>query len=660
MKRLVFAATVLLFPAFSTPVPAWTAHSAVPIVVSTTDDGVAGSLRDVMSIADANPDLSVIEFNIPGPGPHTIALTSPLPTLLHPVIIDGFSEPGSARNTNPVGQPSNAVILITLNGAAAGANATGLYLRNDATVAGLAIINFSGMGMLLVGGTFTVEGCHIGVNAAGGTAGPNVFNGIYLDESYGSHIGGVTPGARNVISGNGRDGIAVNKSGNCWIQGNYIGVAADGVTPVPNIESGVALLDDAIFHTIGGAPASNCSPAPQGINLIAHNGGDGIEVSEIGAVDPDEISILSNIIHSNGGLGIDLGPNGITLNDFQDVDAGGNGRQNYPNISSAEDSTIKFTLGSTPNTTFVVQFFRNASCDGTGNGEGQVFMSQMNVTTNANGSSGEFMTCGLIPPNSIVTATATAPNGSTSEFSPCVTSRNTTLGTDIWVGVPDEDGALVANLFFEQVTSTGNTFVTPGAMPPEPVPGAFFLSDPPVYYDISTTAGYNTALGVDVCLRYDETTLAGDEADVLLLHYDTALGEWVDVTTTRDTAANFVCGHVSTLSPFVAAVPNTLVGVGVPKAPAQFALRANVPNPFNPVTSIAYDVPAGGAHVAITVFDVAGRKVRTLVDRRRDAGTWTVQWNGSDDRGRGVASGVYFYRMQAGSFTETRRMVLLK
>jgi flagellar hook assembly protein FlgD len=79
-------------------------------------------------------------------------------------------------------------------------------------------------------------------------------------------------------------------------------------------------------------------------------------------------------------------------------------------------------------------------------------------------------------------------------------------------------------------------------------------------------------------------------------------------------------------------------------------LHANIPNPFNPVTTIQYDVPAGGADVNIAVFDVSGRRVRTLVNEHRNAGRFSAQWNGADDRGGRVASGVYFYRMRAGDF----------
>jgi flagellar hook assembly protein FlgD len=76
--------------------------------------------------------------------------------------------------------------------------------------------------------------------------------------------------------------------------------------------------------------------------------------------------------------------------------------------------------------------------------------------------------------------------------------------------------------------------------------------------------------------------------------------------------------------------------------------------------NVSYDVPSGGSHVSIGIYDAAGRLVRTLVDESRPAGNFTIEWNGRDQRGRAVASGIYFYRMTAGSFNDTKKMVLLK
>jgi len=87
----------------------------------------------------------------------------------------------------------------------------------------------------------------------------------------------------------------------------------------------------------------------------------------------------------------------------------------------------------------------------------------------------------------------------------------------------------------------------------------------------------------------------------------------------------------------------------------------NYPNPFNPRTTIAYTVPSPGGHVRITIYDLAGRKVRTLVDNAKADGEYTVTWRGLDDRGRELASGVYFYRVEIGEiYRADRKMILLR
>jgi FlgD Ig-like domain len=109
-----------------------------------------------------------------------------------------------------------------------------------------------------------------------------------------------------------------------------------------------------------------------------------------------------------------------------------------------------------------------------------------------------------------------------------------------------------------------------------------------------------------------------------------------------------------------AANAGSVTPVEDPAVPRSFALHANVPNPFNPATTIRYDVPAGAANVEIAVFDVTGRRVRTLVEGVLPAGQHSVTWDGHDDRGATATSGIYFCRMSAGSFVQTRKMALLK
>jgi hypothetical protein len=94
--------------------------------------------------------------------------------------------------------------------------------------------------------------------------------------------------------------------------------------------------------------------------------------------------------------------------------------------------------------------------------------------------------------------------------------------------------------------------------------------------------------------------------------------------------------------------------------PARFELGAPRPNPFGGTTSIGYAVPGNGAKVTLSVFDVAGRRVRTLVDAATVGGRYVATWDGRDDAGRRVTSGVYFYRMDAGLFSAVRKVTVLK
>ncbi len=102
-------------------------------------------------------------------------------------------------------------------------------------------------------------------------------------------------------------------------------------------------------------------------------------------------------------------------------------------------------------------------------------------------------------------------------------------------------------------------------------------------------------------------------------------------------------------------------GAGPASLPTAFSLAQNVPNPFNPSTTIGYAVPEGRqVWVRLEVYDLRGSVVRTLVDEVREPGSYTVFWDGRDEAGHQVPSGVYFYRMHSGDFVQTRKMVLLK
>ncbi len=102
-----------------------------------------------------------------------------------------------------------------------------------------------------------------------------------------------------------------------------------------------------------------------------------------------------------------------------------------------------------------------------------------------------------------------------------------------------------------------------------------------------------------------------------------------------------------------------LGAVRVRYVPKEYALEQNYPNPFNPQTVIRYDLPVG-SHITISVFNVVGQKVATLVDEEMDGGSYSVVWDGKDDSARSLASGVYLYRLKADRFARTRKLILMR
>jgi CSLREA domain-containing protein len=297
-----------------------------------------------------------------------------------------------------------------------------------------------------------VQGNYIGTNASGDAAIGNTVFGVLIENGSGNIIGGTigtTPGAActgacNLISGNDYSGIVIQGSSATEnvVQGNYIGTDVTGAIDLGNGFDGIALWYEASNNTIGGETISHS-------NLIALNDGNGVTVT-VGSVSlpPQGNAILNNIIHSNGGLGIDLNDDGVTPNDIGvgDSDAGPNGLQNYPVLAYAAtdgtSTTIEGTLDSTPDAAFSLRFFINNACDPSGYGEGETFLGAINVVTDGSGIADFNVALPEgAPEGSFVTATATDSNNNTSEFSACqvVFSSNLPPTADDDAAATDED-----------------------------------------------------------------------------------------------------------------------------------------------------------------------------------------------------------------------------
>ena len=402
------------------------------------DSGTAGeqcTLRAAIQEANAlansgGPD--VITFNIPGDKTKvkTIKPTSKLPALTQPVTIDGYTQPGSKKNTRATGA-INAVPKILLDGSGAGLDADGLIIQgsSDITIRGLVINRFDRSGIFLTSTDGSdnnkIEGNFVGTNATGtadlgnGNAGVEI-NGL----NDGNVVGGALPEQRNLISGNDGDGVFAGTDGDDAIQGNLIGTDKTGLKDLHN---GTDNNGEGV--NLGGQNSVVKD------NIIAFNTSDGVQVRSNATGVGHNIG--PNSIFSNDGLGIDivdntnngLGPNGDgpNTNDggtANDADTGPNNLQNFPTITSATTSsgtgqtTIRAFLDTVPSTQYTVRFYSNPP----DTGEGKTFLGEKAVTTDANGifsisGTNSFVPTKAVPVGQSITATATDPAGNTSEFS---------------------------------------------------------------------------------------------------------------------------------------------------------------------------------------------------------------------------------------------------
>jgi hypothetical protein len=367
--------------------------------VTTTADNTLTSLRAMIAAANLLPGTNTIEFSI-GSGATTLTLDSELPTILGSVIIDATTQPGYA------GTP-----LITLDGA--GVTGNGLTLAGSgSTVKGLIISGFTGHGIVLGGsGGHTIQGNWIGTNSAGTGAYANTQDGIAIvDGSNGNTIGGTTATERNIIAGNGDDGISVRSASNS-IYGNWIGLSASE-TALGNTGDGVSFEGAAGANTLGGAATG------QG-NRIASNGGRGVSLSDINTI--TGVSVRGNSIFANSGLGIDLGADSSTANDFGDADSGPNGRLNTPvlmdAVPGASSTTIRGTYTGAANTAVTVDFYAASTVGSATNPQASVHLGSTSVTTNGYGvATFNASVSAVVGINQALTATATVSGTGTSEF----------------------------------------------------------------------------------------------------------------------------------------------------------------------------------------------------------------------------------------------------
>ena len=276
---------------------------AATYTVTSADNDGPGTLRQAIVDANANVGADTIAFAIPGNGLHTIAPTSGLPSITDALVIDGYTQPGAAPNTNlPTQGGLNGVLAIELSGANVPlSGSTGLETGHaDTTIRGLVINGFRtaiGLGSSSAGAPdfdVKIEGCYLGTNA-GGTAAVGADRRIGVDGSsqVQAHvvIGGADAAARNLISGfdgaESTGGVALHAAlGGPIIRGNLIGTDASGMVAIAN-RIGVGIDQAGTAPTVPGALVKD--------NLVSGNGLGGLLVS-CSTSCTDGLAISGNVI----------------------------------------------------------------------------------------------------------------------------------------------------------------------------------------------------------------------------------------------------------------------------------------------------------------------------------------------------------------------------
>ena len=330
---------------------------------------------------------------------------------------DGSTEIGNTTGFGIYFERAGSTNLVTGN--IIGTDGDGTNDANEGNV-----ISANAQGIVMEDAEVTgniIAGNYIGTDATGTLDKGNTDHGIYIINSGGHTIGGNGSNEGNLISGNDGSGIAIGGGGadNITIQGNIIGTQIDGTSALGNSEHGLLFSNTAKDSIIGGINTNDA-------NTIVYNSLTGVTVLS----GSTGISILGNSIHSNTGIGVDLSsssvsPDGVSTNDSNDSDSGGNNRQNFPVLTTAiingGQITINGTVTSTANTHLRIEFYTNTTADSSGYGEGERYLGFVNVTTDDNGDgSGDFTfsktITDTISSGEFITATATVSNASFDTF----------------------------------------------------------------------------------------------------------------------------------------------------------------------------------------------------------------------------------------------------
>lgn len=525
-----------------------------------------------------------------------------------------------------------------------------------------------------------VRGNMIGTDASGGSILGSGPLGVWIINGSNNEIGGFELGAGNLIAGQG--------------------------------ETGVRIFGDSFSNLIAR-------------NVITSNGINGIKITENGTGN----AIRENSVYSNGGIGIALGLDGVTPNDQNDIDIGPNNLQNYPVLTVANIDgggiAIEGSLFSTADSQFIIEFFSNSECDLSGFGEGEAFIGADTVVTDASGDVFfQVHFAGVNIDTGYVTATATDISGNSSEFCSCVDVKAVSPMAPNLIAPPDgatigsssvslvwfpssgaaayhiqlatdasfttlvrEDSTLTDTTLAIESLEQGTTYYwrlragntvgwgaysetrsfDVGAAPAAPAlitPINGELNTSSTLTFVWATSPQVNAYHLQLSTEEDFSALVLD--DSTLSDTTNQVGSLAELTKHfwRVRAMNFFgWGPYFEVYSFEVGITTGVESASV-ETPKAFTLAQNFPNPFNPRTTIMYELPSD-SKVVIRIYNVLGNETRTLLESHKVAGRYSAIWDGTDNSGRKVPTGVYYYTMRAesnqnGTFIATRKVIVLK
>ena len=465
--------------------------------------------------------------------------------------------------TGGVGVSLRGSSNLTIGGTAA--NAGNLISGNDTYG-----INSLGAGTSGI----AIQGNLIGTDATGTRKLGNALAGIQIVGGDTVTIGGTDPNAGNVISGNTGQGITATGATNLIVQGNFVGVASDGLTALGNTGDGVAINSGSDGALVGGTD-------PGAGNIIANNGAT-FSRSGVVVAGATGVSVLANSIYNNTVTGIRLN--------------GANNDQVAPVLTSAVSmgttSTYTGTLNA-PAGVYTLQFFSSPTLNASGNVEGQIYIGQATVTITADSNAFTATVNGGFLPGNFISATATNANGGTSQFSTAIVNGTGTgqgtIAPRISVDPTTTTVNAGQNVTYTFTISNVGSVVNQGVNFSDPIPaGTTFISG-------------TTSTGVPV-------VLTNGVANAAIGRINSGESVTVTIVLMAGSASYTNTGTVTSSVPTVVAGDN-VSATSTTNVTATTDLAVSVVGPFNPVAigdTITYQVtisnngPSAASNVTFT------------------------------------------------------------